>query len=155
MTKDALTKAFHAPYFQHPDAAIAEEIIREMRSETKNLGRMTSMLALIEAHPEHAEEWRRKYRFYIERAERYKDEYQLNGVGWNDYHMCRWLILGDPNSLEEIVTRYHMGGQVGDLARWMVDSMTAQCPAFFHAFHALNSANVRPPEATPHAGGNE
>jgi hypothetical protein len=155
MTIAALTKALHAPYFQHPDAEIAEEIIRGMRSETKNLGRMSLMLAMLEAHPEHAEEWRKKYRFYIERAERYKEEYPLNGVGWNDYHMMRWLILGDPDSLEEIVSRYHLGGQVGETARWMVDSVTAQCPSFFHAFHALNSANVKPPEVSAPAGGNK
>ena len=154
MNSDAMTKVLHAPYFEHPDLVAAEELIRYSRSQANsNLGVGTIILALLEAHPDQATEWRKRYRFYVEQAERYNVEYPLNGVGWNDYHMERWLILGQVEDLEEIVRRYNQFGQVGDMARWMANSMMEQCPTFFHAFHKLNSANVKPPVPQVPAGG--
>lgn len=177
MSAAQITNALHAPYFEHPDLEIAEDIIRASRSQAGiNLGCGTMILSLIEAHPEQG--WATRYRHYVEQARRYNTEYPLNGVGWNDYHMSRWLILGTEQDLLEIVHRYSWGGEVGRLARWMVDSMTTQCMSFFHAFHRVNqahakapvaptrptseefeaaskAANARPNEATTHAGGKQ
>lgn len=143
MTKIQLTDALHAPYWKHPDPVVAEEIIRHSRSETGNVGRMSGMLFLCEAHPEKAEEWRHKYKFYFERAERYIHDYPLNGVGWNDYHMCRWLILGRDEDVAEIQQRATWGGEVGRLALWMQDSVADQIPEFREALKRF----MKPTEA--------
>jgi hypothetical protein len=158
MTRERSAEILNAPYFEHPDTKGAEELIRNCRSQAgTNLGAGTILLSLIETHPDHAEEWRKRYRHYVEQAELYKAQYPLNGVGWNDYHMCRWLILGSEENLVEIVNRYSWGGEVGRLARWMVDSMTTQCMSFFHAFHRVNqkTANEEPSAEPNSAGGKE
>jgi hypothetical protein len=146
VTKERSAQILHAPYFEHPDIEAAEELIRACRSQTAtNLGNGTILLSLIEAHPEQG--WATRYQFYVDRARRYKEEYPLNGVGWNDYHMCRWMILGTDEDLIEVMARYTWGGQVGDTARWMVDSMMKQCPAFAASVSAFRTANEEPSSA--------
>jgi hypothetical protein len=146
MTKARMNELMQAPYFLHPDPVAAEEVLREMRSETDNLGRMASFLFVIEAHPERAEEWKERYKFYFERISRSVSEHSLNSVGWNDYHMCRWLILGDQESLIELTERYTWGGEVGRLCRWMVNSVALQCEEFGRRFTAIRPLENQPRE---------
>lgn len=153
MNKDQLTAALHAPYFKHKDPAIAEETIRFLRSDVRNLGRASYILFLLEAHPEHAEEWRKRYKFFIEQAQRYVDEYPLNGVGWNDYHMGRWLMFGKDEDAAEVLQRTQLGGQIGESARWMCSSMCQQVPEFAATLRRMRTANEQPTEATTPAGG--
>jgi len=144
MTGSFVAAKLNAPYFLHKDAEVAEACIRYALSERVNIGVNAFLLLMPMAHPEKAEDWERRYGHYIARAKALLGEAASDHVGWNDYWMSRWLILGDDYCLEELYTQTQRStiwappGQspradsksVGEYAVWMTDSMSMQCPEF-------------------------
>ncbi|MBF6570531.1 MAG: hypothetical protein IVW54_16815 [Candidatus Binataceae bacterium] len=125
MSPSEITAVIHAPYFLHPRPELGAELIRSLRSED-NIGRKTMLLALLEAHPDRAEGWTKEFSYYVKHAQRVLANAAEDNVGWNDHYMARWLILGDEKAIPEIVRRTKLPGRVGDLARWMVQSVRGQ-----------------------------
>lgn len=143
--KRDIQAALNAPYFLHKDPAIGEEIIRFARSDNRGNVGVNSVLLLIPlAHPDKAEEWHRKYRHYVQRAANIIDNAGSDHVGWNDYWMMRWMILGESNCLAKLYRQTQQTNiwappghspragskSVGEYAVWMTDSVSQQCPEF-------------------------
>jgi len=137
------SEAMHYPYFLRPQPEIFDIIIanlRDPKNET-NLGANCAVEFMMDAHPELVASWRKKYNTEMRAAVRvvtdHWKEHDTTGahfVGWNDYYMAAWLIRGDKAAMDELRRRYDLPGEVGDWARWMIESMKTQCPAFKTAF---------------------
>jgi hypothetical protein len=143
MNRADLNTYIHAPYFTVKNEGVAEELIRDFRSDMDNVGRCAYMLALLEAHPEKAPEWEKQYAFYLDKARKYIARAENDHVGWNDYWMGRWLIVNDPLAFEHLDiqlaktniwappgVRTHKCPTVGEYAKRMIASMQIQCPRF-------------------------
>lgn len=123
----------NTPYFSAPDLAEANKLLASAIPQLhKNLGLATVFITILDLHPELSAKWRDRFGFWLLKkvALKYKRAYPKDGVGWNDYHMARWLILGTEEDFEAIYRRYYTPGNHHDSCVWMVDSMRVQCPTF-------------------------
>lgn len=140
-----MSAILHFPYFKSPQPDILFPSIvaaaKTARSSV-NLGINSMILFLLIAHPDKAEQWEQEHKWIIKKAREVvasrARENNQDFVGWNDYYMGEWLILGSDSAMAQIRYRYGLvgdaPGSVGYTARWMVKSMMTQCPEFYKAF---------------------
>jgi len=86
-------------------------------------------LAFCERYPLISESWDREFIARCMKVLKNDSE----RPGWNDYYMARWFVLRDDSTAKTIASLPHAEGPRGYTARWMVNSVCQQMPAFREA----------------------
>lgn len=101
-----------------------------LEDRSTELPMAAAVLALADRHNERRDKWEAEYPQVFQSAIAVCLRTGPERAGWNDYYMCRWFVLRDDISVQEIVRRTQQDGDIGATATWMVSSVSNQITEF-------------------------
>jgi hypothetical protein len=116
-----------------------------LHDERTELPMAAAALSLAERHPDRMDAWGKDFNDLFKESKRVLLRCAPDRPGWNDFHMVRWFVLRQDETVQELVKRASTEGTVGQSCSWMLTSVGRQNPSFAAA---LRRVGWEPPKPT-------